>query len=839
MKTRALLSLLVLVVAGARVVHGQPSPPGRYAGRVVIEVLRDLTRQGLRVVFSTSLVRPTLRVAAEPPGPTLRDVLEQVLAPHGLVVREGPGGTLLVARAPRRVAGASARPQVGVLRGRVVDADTGAPLAGVLVVAENSQQRTSTGVDGIFELADVAEGRHHLFVSLIGYVLARPEVAVAPGRTAEVVVPLVPGTGAYTEALTVRAPEAARQAAPVEFRLGSAELQEVRGVLTDDPFRALQAVPGVATGDDFRAEFSVRGSEFRQIGFTVDGVPVPWLVHGPREVNDSGTVAMVNGDVFDEVAVTSGAGPQMYGNRTGAWVQSTIREGSRDTFRMSGMLSGTGASAVLEGPLGRERRGAWLVSARKSYIDWLIRRLDTQETTTFGFADAQVKVTYDVTPRQQVELTAIGGRSSFEEREDAPGVNSVHVGRSATALAIGHWRATLGDRVVLHQRTAWSGVRYRNTSAFDQELTRGIEWQATSRVDATYAPGRAATFDAGLSMDREWATVRQQQYAPGRDVVLPLRTWSTWQRDRWRSGAYARARIAADGPLALEAGVRADRDTFESSVTASPWLLARWNPTTRVTVAAGASESRQAPELRMLPPIGVSAILRPERARSADASVAVSLAGNVRATAAVYGREEEGTIALDVASPRLRDEQLFVPFASGLWSNRVDVRARGIEVALRRTGGQGPVGWVAYAYGTTRSTDRLTGEVYWADFDQRHQLNVHVSQRLGARTNASGRFRFGTNMPVTGYFASTSDALALAPTRNNVRLPVYARLDLRLNRTYNYRTRRLTLFTEVLNVLGRENVGRTDGIVRSTGQVAGFTETLFPRLPSAGLRIEF
>ncbi len=137
MKTRALLSLLVLVVAGARVVHGQPSPPGRYAGRVVIEVLRDLTRQGLRVVFSTSLVRPTLRVAAEPPGPTLRDVLEQVLAPHGLVVREGPGGTLLVARAPRRVAEASARPQVGVLRGRVVDADTGAPLAGVLVVVEN------------------------------------------------------------------------------------------------------------------------------------------------------------------------------------------------------------------------------------------------------------------------------------------------------------------------------------------------------------------------------------------------------------------------------------------------------------------------------------------------------------------------------------------------------------------------------------------------------------------------------------------------------------------------------------------------------------------------------
>ncbi len=839
MRTRALVTMVVLVVGGARVAHGQP-PPGRYAGRVVAEVLRDLSRQGLRVVFSTSLVRPTLRVAAEPLGPTLRDVLDQVLAPHGLVVREGPGGTLLVARAPRRIAAdAAASSPTGVLRGRVVDADSGAPLADVLVVAETSQQRTSTGADGAFELAAVPEGRHHLFVSLIGYVLARPEVAVVPGRTAELVVPLVPGTGAYTEALTVRAPEVVSHAVPVEFRLGSADLQEIRGVLTDDPFRALQAVPGVATGDDFRAEFSVRGSEFRQIGFSVDGVPAPWLVHGPREVNDSGTVAMVNGDVFDEIAVTSGAGSQPYGNRTGAWVQSTIREGSRDTFRMSGMLSGTGASAVLEGPLGRDRRGAWLASARKSYIDWLIRRIDTQETTTFGFSDAQAKVSYDLTPRHQVQLVAIGGRSTFEEREDTPGVNGVRVGRSATALLIGHWRATVGDRVVLHQRAAWSGVRYRNTSAFDQELARGIEWQATSRVDATYASGRAATFDAGLSIDREWATVRQQRYAPAGAAVSALRTWSTWQRDRWRSGAYARVRIAADGPLALDAGVRADRDTSGPSLTASPWLLARWTPTMRVTVAAGVSRSRQVPDLRMQSPFGLSDVPRPERAQSADVSLAVNLSSNVRATVAAYRRDEEGTMAVDLAQPRLRDGRPFTPFASGLWSNRVDARARGVEVALRRTGGQGLIGWVAYAYGTVRSTDRLTGETYWADFDQRHQLNVHLSQRLGARTNASGRFRFGSNMPVTGYFAGNSDALALAPTRNNVRLPVYARLDLRLNRTYNYRTRRLTLFTEVLNVLGRRNVGRTDGAIRSTGQIAGFVETLFPRLPSAGLRIEF
>ena len=57
------------------------------AGRPLVDVLQDLNRRGLRIVFSTSLVRPSLRVAGEPAGPTPREVLDQVLRPHGLRAR--------------------------------------------------------------------------------------------------------------------------------------------------------------------------------------------------------------------------------------------------------------------------------------------------------------------------------------------------------------------------------------------------------------------------------------------------------------------------------------------------------------------------------------------------------------------------------------------------------------------------------------------------------------------------------------------------------------------------------------------------------------------------------
>ncbi|HEX4913925.1 MAG TPA: TonB-dependent receptor, partial [Vicinamibacterales bacterium] len=72
-----------------------------YAGRPLVEVLQDLNRLGLRIVFSTSLVPATLRVSSEPAG-TPRDILDQVLRPHGLHARSGAQGVLIVARAPKR-----------------------------------------------------------------------------------------------------------------------------------------------------------------------------------------------------------------------------------------------------------------------------------------------------------------------------------------------------------------------------------------------------------------------------------------------------------------------------------------------------------------------------------------------------------------------------------------------------------------------------------------------------------------------------------------------------------------------------------------------------------------
>jgi hypothetical protein len=72
---------------------------GRYAGRPLADVLRDLQSRGLSVVFSSELVRPEMRVATEPTSTTPRKILDEVLEPHQLRAVAGPKDTWLVVRA--------------------------------------------------------------------------------------------------------------------------------------------------------------------------------------------------------------------------------------------------------------------------------------------------------------------------------------------------------------------------------------------------------------------------------------------------------------------------------------------------------------------------------------------------------------------------------------------------------------------------------------------------------------------------------------------------------------------------------------------------------------------
>jgi hypothetical protein len=737
---------------------------------------------------------------------------------------------------------AVARPLPSVtVSGRVVDAASAAPVADARV--ELAQSPRGAGVEprqaqttarGEFRFERVVPGTYVLTVSSVGYAFVSREIDVGTVID-DLTIPLSEGAGAYRETVTVTSDSRhAAEPGMAPATLGPAALQELRGVTTDDPMRAVQALPGVATGDDFQAGFSVRGSAFRHLGVVIDGVPAPRLLHAVHATGNDGSLAMVSTDVLDHAELGAGPRSRSDGDWLGPTLALAIREGSRDRTGLRAAVSGTAASFVAEGPIGRDARGSWLVSARRSYLDWLIRRLEPDIDSTFGFVDAQAKVVVDLTDRQQAQLVLVGGDAVYRER-DASRVNGLARALSGSTLASGTWRrATPG--LVATGRAAFLGSEFRNLGAVGQELARGYTQSVSFRSDVVLPAGGDWTIGFGGAHERQRANeIRRRFRAAGAGVVVP-----TAARDRsphvGQSSAWVQAvhRTPRGG---LTAGVRVARDSRAAGVVASPWLLAE-RTFGDLVVRAGIGRSAQFPDLLLAPRLGEP--LAPERATDAELGVEHWLDDRVSWRIAVFRRAESNGLRLGAED---RIEPTSARHVTGLvfpeHVSALDGTSRGVDAVLARRAAAGLTGWIGYTWATTTMRDAATDETFDGDLDQRHTLNVVASYRASHRTALGAKLRVGSNVPLAGYFDEAGDGLRLAAVRNRVRLPVYARLDLRITRTFTSERRRFTVFAEVMNVLSRRNVGQAPASVRPTLEVTGYAERLMPFVPSVGLLVEF
>lgn len=744
---------------------------------------------------------------------------------------------------------AAALAQTATITGRIVDARTGQPLARVLVHVEHQAAFTETDDTGGFSLS-LPPGTHTVTASLIGYAIIRQTLHVALGVPREMVIELAEGAGSFVEAITVAgaAPNQADEA-PAGSVLHGRDLQALRGVMLDDPLRAVQALPGAASTNDFYSEFSIRGSGFRHIGLAIDGIPAPYLIHSIHNVPDGGSIAMVNSEALGAASLLPGSYPQRLGRRLGAEVELTTRDGNRNGVHGRAGLSGTSANAIVEGPLAGGK-GAWVASVRRSYLDFLLDRIDPEGSFGFGFSDALGKVTFDVNPSHQLQLLTIAGQSTFDEAPEDITVNDEAVARSRAWLAAATWRFTPGPRLAMTQRVYATGMRFRNVNEHDTLLDGGEASDLAWRTDVTLAPSARLIINVGGDVVRSRAANTRQRTLDG--AVTP-QVLSDYTASGRAASAYARITARA-GRLRLAPGARFDYWQPTDTTTTSPWITGELDLAGGLSLRGGGGVYRQFPALTILNGLNGNPNLKPERATHADLTIAQALPNAMTVQITGFRRDERDVLRAAGSEPRSLPEGGFVlGRGDAQWSNRLTGHARGIEGMVRRDAPDGLSGWLAYAYGEHEYNDVLSGETFFSDFDQRHTFSVYALYRLSNRSSLGAKFRYGSNYPITGYvgeqtFSPNATPLfggerplffALTDARNSMRLPAYTRLDLRADRAITWAGRRVTLFVEVANVLNRRNERNVPYSVGPRGQLMGVTDSLLPIVPSAGLVMEF
>lgn len=725
------------------------------------------------------------------------------------------------------------------ITGTVLDARGGEPLARVRVQLTGADREAVTGPDGRFRFEAVEAGKYSLHVETVGYRLLQREVEVGAGDlTLEIV--LSPDTFRRTDSVEVRADvfEPVAAASPSQQTLSSTEVKNLGTVLMDDPIRAVHSLPGVVSNDDFYAQFSVRGAPYEKVGFYLDDVLLHAPFHTVQGISDGGSVSIFNTDMLDTLALLPSAFPSRYADRAGAALDVRTRDGNRTGASLRGSVTMTSASGLGEGPLGG--RASWIASVRRSYVESLAKRLSDDPSLAIGFFDYHGKLSVDLTPRQTLHLHLIDGATRVDrtERRNQYGVNTLIEADYHATTAKAGWKWSRSESLLASVTGAWLRERYDNRNKDARPLGAGLygEWVGNASV-SWYWKARQP-LEAGWSTRRVRDDGFRQQYQTT-SAVIRLR--DTFGGRALRHGGYLEQQWEF-GPLRANTGLRWDRHTLARADSVSPHASLVLRVRQRTELHLGWGHYVQYPELSILTaPAGGRHIL-PERAHHAVAAIEQRIGGQTRLRLEAFHRAGRDGIARPLLDPRLVSGNRVVLPRDTRYYNSVRGYARGLQLVLQRRSANRLSGWLGYTLQWTRQRDGIELASFPSLDDQRHTANLFLNYRLTPSLNLSGRYAYGSGLPVPGYIQILGPGrYSVTNVRNRASLGDYQRLDFRANKSFSYDKWKFTLYGELLNATNHTNrrVNSFDGVDTRTGQVFLSVVRVFPILPSAGLMIEF
>lgn len=458
-----------------------------------------------------------------------------------------PGCLIVAASLALAVMPADAAGQeLGSVRGRVVDAETGAPLASVSVTLRGDTVGglTITRADGVDIIPGVAAGSYVVSFQTLGYSPAtRTDVIVSPGRSVTVnaeldvaaieIGEIVVNAGYFPQQDVMPASVVGLNAEEVRRAPGSA----------GDVSRVLFSLPSTGQVADNANDLYVRGGSPFENGFFIDHVQVPNINHFPALGSTGGPIGMVNVEFIDDVRFSAGGFSAAYGDRLSSVVDIEFRDGNREELETRLKMTMAGFGGAIEGPVGEN--GSWFLSGRKSFLDLIVDAIGTGVAPRYG--DIHAKAMYEPRPGDRISVLGLFGSSRIEYTEadsrdlgnplwgeagggqGTVGLTWRHVwptgGYTVNALSVTAqtgtdmwWRVASGDTMVDSDYLD-GALRFRNYNRWRLNRRSSIELGAeleAARADFDYTFGsyfdRLGVFVPSVSVDRRFDGVRASAF---------------------------------------------------------------------------------------------------------------------------------------------------------------------------------------------------------------------------------------------------------------------------------------------------------------------------------------
>ncbi len=306
--------------------------------------------------------------------------------------------------------------QNGIIRGTVTNRLNNEPIMFANLQVEGTTKGTTTDIDGNYEITGLDPGLYNLTVTYVGFNdQTIYEIQVTNSKPAVVDFQLEEVTETLQEVVVKAAPFRKTEESPVSLRtIGVAEIQRNPGG-NRDISRVVQTLPGVTTSPTFRNDLIIRGGAPNENRFYLDDVEVPTINHFSTQGATGGPVGLLNVNTIREVDFYSGAFPANRGNALSSVFNFQLRDGRDDRFGFNFLVSATDIGLTLEGPIGE--RVTYLVSARRSYLQFLFKALELPFLPTYN--DFQAKVKFKIDNRNELYFIGLGAIDQFQLNLDA------------------------------------------------------------------------------------------------------------------------------------------------------------------------------------------------------------------------------------------------------------------------------------------------------------------------------------------------------------------------------------------------------------------------------------
>lgn len=752
------------------------------------------------------------------------------------------------------------RGQTTVIKGQVVDAESGERLPNANVMVKGTRLGSATNLEGYFIIHSAPDTGIVLVVRYVGY---QPQEIVldAMKASANIIVKMKPSSVLLSEVVIEGAQSTfiKSESEASLTTLSPRQLESLPRVGQTDVMRSLQFLPGVSNTNDASSGLYVRGGTPDQNLILFDGMTVYHVDHF------YGFFSAFNPNAVKDIRFYRGGYPAEYGGRLSSVVDITGYAGNREHPHYGVGLNLLSANGIAEVPM--FGRGSLLFAIRRSYYDLinsgaydkLYKFLTGESRQTSGglrsfagggprgnlgvveqaepksdFLDLNTKVTLNVTADDVLVASFYRSLDSQDQSTDSTTQSIAGFSRSfarppttdildqGNAGASVKWFRRWSDEFFSNTLLAYA--RYTSNYNF---AAGGLRTVSQNRFNSNEDNG---VEDISLKSDHQWTPATDHRASFGLQAILS-------------SASY---QLSASTPFNESRSRVLSRD--QNATQVSLYAQDAWNltPVFEVTPGLRLTYYSNTRHFYLEPRLGLRYILSETFSLKAASGqyhqfcnriVNENLTQGSRDFWLLSDNELQPAASSDYivgesyeTSDYLVDIELYYKTAQNIveFSQRFrratdatysfysgSSQSKGLEVLLQKKAGMFN-GWVSYTFSKTDNTfpELNGGKSFPALQDQRHEIKTIGNLNFTTDWLLSAIFVFATgkpySSPVSQYTLTLLDGSSYQYThigeKNAYRLPNYQRLDVSL--TYQSRMQNHTwkIGVSVFNLLNHKNV---------------------------------